>query len=132
MAITGNGINDAPALATTDIGWQRENAAPGTRDRTFALIALSTGVVTAFAVDVLSLGAQGQVIGGDLTGIGFLGAGVILRLGTGQVRGLTTASIWDVSGLSVLIGEGHSHVAILLAALALINLMWRKCPRSPA
>jgi len=79
------------------IGWQRENSGAPAGDRTFALIALGTTVLTAFALEQFPQGAA-RVIAGIVTGIGFLGAGVILRLSTGEVHGLTTAAgIWAVT-----------------------------------
>jgi putative Mg2+ transporter-C (MgtC) family protein len=52
-----------------------------------------------------------------VTGIGFLGAGVIFRTG-GSVRGLTTAaSIWMVAALGVLAGQGLYWVASFVTVL---------------
>ncbi len=59
---------------------------------------------------------------GILTGIGFLGAGVIFKEGP-TVRGLTTAaSIWITSGIGILIGIGFYLPAILAAILTLCVL----------
>lgn len=57
-----------------------------------------------------------------VTGIGFLGAGVILKEGA-SVRGLTTAAtLWVVAGLGMAFGMGHFSLGILSTALALISL----------
>ena len=110
------------------IGWEREDSGAPAGDRTFAPIAVGTTVLTAFALDTFHEGAD-RVIGGAVTGIGFLGTGVILRQSTGEVRGLTTAAgIWALTGLSVLIGAGRYLIAILLAALVLVILMWEDMP----
>lgn len=75
----------------------------------------STGVVR-FAVD------PGRVAAGIVTGIGFLGAGAILRAGD-VVRGITTAGcIWFVAGLGIAIGEGLYLLATMCTALALAVL----------
>jgi putative Mg2+ transporter-C (MgtC) family protein len=59
---------------------------------------------------------------GIMTGIGFLGAGVIFKEGL-NVRGLTTAaSIWITAGIGILFGIGFYFPAILATALALIIL----------
>jgi putative Mg2+ transporter-C (MgtC) family protein len=59
---------------------------------------------------------------GIMTGIGFLGAGVIFKKGL-NVRGLTTAaSIWITAAIGILFGIGFYFPAIFATALALITL----------
>jgi putative Mg2+ transporter-C (MgtC) family protein len=59
---------------------------------------------------------------GIMTGIGFLGAGVIMREGL-TVRGLTTAaSIWITAAIGILIGVGFYFPAGIATALTLIAL----------
>lgn len=61
-----------------------------------------------------------QIIQGVVTGIGFLGAGVIMKEGF-SIRGLSTAaSIWTTSSIGVLIGVGFYAAAILSTLLVLI------------
>jgi putative Mg2+ transporter-C (MgtC) family protein len=61
-----------------------------------------------------------RVIGAILTGIGFLGAGIIVQTGL-NVRGLTTAaSIWASSGIGILVGVGFYLAAIALTTLIVI------------
>jgi putative Mg2+ transporter-C (MgtC) family protein len=58
-----------------------------------------------------------KVVGAILTGIGFLGAGLIVRTGF-SVRGLTTAaSIWGAAAIGILTGTGFLVTAIGLTAL---------------
>jgi putative Mg2+ transporter-C (MgtC) family protein len=65
-----------------------------------------------------------RVIQGIVTGIGFLGAGVIVKDGL-TISGLTTAaSIWAASCIGVLVGVGFYGAAILLAALSSATMMW--------
>jgi putative Mg2+ transporter-C (MgtC) family protein len=67
--------------------------------------------------------AIGRVVQGILTGIGFLGAGVILRDPAGHVTGLTTAAtIWICAVLGIVCGLGYwsiMAIALGLTALAL-------------
>ena len=57
-----------------------------------------------------------------VTGVGFLGAGAILRSGTG-VRGLTTAaSIWVVAAIGMITGFGYFTIGIFTTALVVITL----------
>lgn len=59
---------------------------------------------------------------GIMTGIGFLGAGVIMREGL-TIRGLTTAaSIWMTASIGILIGVGFYFPAIVATALTLVTL----------
>ncbi len=74
---------------------------------------------------VFSDGAQvdpGRLAAGIITGIGFLGAGTILRVGD-WVRGLTTAaSIWFVAALGIAAGEGLYVLAIGATAIGFMVL----------
>lgn len=64
----------------------------------------------------------GRIAAGIITGIGFLGAGTIMRMGD-MVRGLTTASgIWFIAALGVMIGGGHLGLAGLGTILGLVIL----------
>jgi putative Mg2+ transporter-C (MgtC) family protein len=65
----------------------------------------------------------GRIAAGIVTGIGFLGAGAIIRIGD-LVRGLTTAGcIWFVAALGITIGQGLYALAIVSTVLALIVLL---------
>ncbi len=58
-----------------------------------------------------------------ITGIGFIGAGTILRSGA-SIRGLTTAgSIWVCAGIGMAIGVGYYNPALLATAITLISLL---------
>src|SRR5262245_58257432 len=63
-----------------------------------------------------------HVIGSILTGIGFLGAGIIVQSGM-NVRGLTTAAtIWGSSAIGILVGVGFYVPAISLTALFIVSV----------
>lgn len=65
-----------------------------------------------------------RVIQGIVTGVGFLGAGVIMKEGL-NISGLTTAaSIWSSSAIGVLVGVGFYAAAILLTMLSAALMMW--------
>jgi len=65
-----------------------------------------------------------RVIQGIVTGVGFLGAGVIMREGL-NINGLTTAaSIWASSAIGVMVGIGFFGAAILLSLLSASLMMW--------
>lgn len=59
-----------------------------------------------------------------VSGIGFLGAGTILREGA-SIRGLTTAaSLWVVAGIGLAVGSGYYTGALLTTALVVLSLLW--------
>ena len=61
---------------------------------------------------------------GIVTGVGFLGAGVIMKEGL-NISGLTTAaSIWASSAIGIMVGIGFFGAAILLALLSAALMMW--------
>jgi putative Mg2+ transporter-C (MgtC) family protein len=65
----------------------------------------------------------GRVAAGVITGIGFLGAGTIIRVGIEQ-RGLTTAAlIWFVAALGIAIGAGLYVLSILATVFALVVVL---------
>jgi putative Mg2+ transporter-C (MgtC) family protein len=72
----------------------------------------------------MSLEGLSRVIQGIITGIGFIGAGSILKLSEEHaIRGLTTsASIWVTAAVGVAVGLGSVGVALLGTLLALIIL----------
>ena len=70
----------------------------------------------------MSLADPTRVVQGVVTGIGFLGAGVIMRDGL-SISGLTTAaSIWAASAIGVLLGVGFYAAALLLALLCMASM----------
>ncbi|HEX8986421.1 MAG TPA: MgtC/SapB family protein [Rhodocyclaceae bacterium] len=65
-----------------------------------------------------------RVIQGIVTGVGFLGAGVIMKDGF-SISGLTTAaSIWAASAIGILIGVGFYAAGIMLAVMSAVSMMW--------
>lgn len=84
------------------------------------------GVVLFSEVSKAFVGSDPSRIAAQIvTGIGFLGAGSILRT-NGEVRGLTTAaSIWVASavGMAVSVGGAYQTLAILTTALVLVTLV---------
>ena len=64
----------------------------------------------------------GRIAAGIVTGVGFLGAGVIIKLGD-LVRGVTTAAtIWFVAALGIVLGQGFYALSIVATITALVVL----------
>ncbi|MGD0019192.1 MAG: MgtC/SapB family protein [Candidatus Limnocylindrales bacterium] len=110
------------------IGLEREIHGHQAGVRTHMLVSLGSAIFT-----VLSMYGFPQVAGAGstdpsriaaqiVTGIGFLGAGAIVKFGT-NVRGLTTAaSLWVVAAVGLAAGTGAYFVAAVGTALAMISL----------
>jgi putative Mg2+ transporter-C (MgtC) family protein len=91
--------------------------------RTIILVCLGSTIFMLIAMELRPLDADtGKIIAGIITGIGFLGAGAIIRSGP-DVHGLTTAAtIWLASGLGIAIGAGYYMLALIAAVLTLVVL----------
>jgi putative Mg2+ transporter-C (MgtC) family protein len=109
------------------VGWERESRGSHAGDRTHALVAIATAAFTAIGVEKFTEDA-GRIIQGTVTGVGFLGAGMILKEG-GQVIGLTTAAgMWAVAAIGIMIGAGEYVMGIGLTGLILLVLIKEKLP----
>jgi putative Mg2+ transporter-C (MgtC) family protein len=110
------------------IGLNRDLHHKGAGMRTFGLVALATAGVSVGALAAAGVRPDdfGRVLQGVLTGIGFLGAGVILRRpDSGRVTGLTTAAaIWFAAAIALLCGLGQFALVLLLMLLALALLLF--------
>ncbi len=117
------------------VGYERSYRGRAAGMRTYGLVCMSSCALTVVAshpeiwfaghtADMVRYTDPGRVIQGITTGIGFLGAGVIMRDGL-NISGLTTAaSIWTVAAIGVLVGMGFYGPAIALSVIATIFMMW--------
>ncbi|MGO1247763.1 MAG: MgtC/SapB family protein [Oceanisphaera sp.] len=115
----------AASLLGAIIGFQREKAGKPAGLRTHILVCLGTAVFILACSGVgMTLDAQSRVIQGVVTGIGFIGAGTILKLDSQQaIKGLTTAAgVWMTAAIGVAVGLGSLGVALLGTLFTLIIL----------
>lgn len=106
-------------------GLQRERAHQAAGLRTHMLVALGSAIFTLGPQEAgLSLTDSSRVIQGIATGIGFVGAGAILKMSDqGRIHGLTTAaSIWATAGIGMSVGLGRIWLPALGSLLALLIL----------
>jgi putative Mg2+ transporter-C (MgtC) family protein len=119
----------AALMAGAIIGYQRERAGKAAGLRTHMLVSMGTAMfVLAAAESGMQEDALSRVVQGLATGIGFLGAGAILKLESERrIRGLTTAAgIWMTAALGVAIGLGAlgtAAVGVLFAWIVLAFLI---------
>ena len=123
----------AAAGAGLALGFQREITAKPIGMRTLGLISLGAAMVTVAALRYPGLGNEPDaasrvlqgIVQGLMVGVGFIGAGVILRdTSTNKVHGLTTATtVWIAAGLGIACGLADWIVVVSGRALALIILI---------
>ncbi len=103
------------ALLGYVIGWERKILGAPVRARATALAATTAATLVALT-EAFYPDETVRVVAGVVTGIGFLGAGAILRSASGEVSGHTTAaSLWAMSTIGMAVGSGHELLGILLA-----------------
>jgi putative Mg2+ transporter-C (MgtC) family protein len=115
----------AALLAGAVIGYQRERSGKAAGLRTHMLVSLGTVLfVVAGAEGGMQQDAMSRVIQGLATGIGFIGAGAILKMESKrEIYGLTTAAgVWMTAAIGVAIGLGHLGTAALGAMFAWVVL----------
>ena len=111
----------AALVAGGIIGLQREVAGKAAGLRTHILVCSGTALfVLAASSTGMQQDAMSRVIQGLVTGIGFLGAGAILKVeASSQIKGLTTAAgIWMTAAVGVAIGLGHLGMAAIATVFA--------------
>lgn len=107
------------------VGWDRERENRTAGLRTFPLVSAASAAF--ILVGRESLGPRGDmhayIVQGVMTGLGFLGAGVIIRSGDDRVRGTATAiSLWSTAAMGAAIAYGRLEIALVLVAIDLIGL----------
>jgi putative Mg2+ transporter-C (MgtC) family protein len=115
----------AATLLGAVVGFQREKARKPAGLRTHILVCLGTTVFVLACSGVgMSMDGLSRVIQGIVTGIGFIGAGSILKLNEERdIQGLTTAAgVWMTAAIGVAVGLGSLGVALLSTVLTLLIL----------
>jgi putative Mg2+ transporter-C (MgtC) family protein len=117
-------------VAGAILGWEREWRQKPAGLKTHILVTLGSAAFVLAALRFFEeLGDRQtgadmmKVIGGVVGGVGFLGAGSIMRTG-GNVHGLTTAAtIWLAAAIGVAVGFGYVALAGMCVLLALLTLI---------
>ncbi|MFH0809536.1 MAG: MgtC/SapB family protein [Pseudomonadota bacterium] len=115
------------------VGGERESHGRSAGLRTHALVSLAMCLLMVISMEVpaayviRAVGSMlridpGRLAAGALAGMGFIGAGVVLK-GRGSIRGVTTAaSLWTVSAIGLSTGMGNYLLAVETCGLAVIVL----------
>ncbi len=116
------------------IGLERERNNQPAGLRTHIILCLGSALIMEISIRIAAGNPAydpGRIAAQVVSGIGFLGAGAILRMGA-SVRGLTTAaSIWTTSAIGLAVGAGYhleafSVVIIMLLSLSVLKRLSRK------
>jgi putative Mg2+ transporter-C (MgtC) family protein len=119
----------AAALVGGGIGLNRHLRHKAVGLRTLSLVACGAAglvVATLHAADGAShVDAMSRVIQGIMTGVGFIGAGVIMRNQTSdKIHGLTTAAaVWITAALGALCGIGEWKIIVTLSVIVFVVLV---------
>lgn len=104
------------------IGAEREFRSKQAGLKTMIMIGLGSTLFTILSIKI-GLGSHDRIASNIVTGIGFLGAGVIFKEDN-QVKGLTTACvIWIVAAIGMAIGAGYYEQAIGVTVVVLLALL---------
>jgi putative Mg2+ transporter-C (MgtC) family protein len=111
------------ALLGTIVGAERECRNKSAGLRTMMLICLGSSIFTIISIENSHETEVARIASNIVTGIGFIGAGAIMRDGL-SISGLTTAStIWAVAALGMAVGFGDFQMALAGTALVMIVLI---------
>ncbi|MGH9370780.1 MAG: MgtC/SapB family protein [Vicinamibacterales bacterium] len=107
------------------LGFEREVRQKSAGLRTNILIAVGSALFTLMSYELAADGNAdpARVAAQIVTGVGFLGAGAIMRTGSG-IQGLTTAAtVWVNAAVGVAAGGGEYHLAFIATAVTLVALL---------
>ena len=107
------------------VGWERERMRRPAGLRTHMLVAIGSALFVLVPQQAgVVVGDMSRVIQGIVTGVGFLGAGAIIKHASDQsVQGLTTAAgVWLTAAIGIACGMGREATAVLSTLLALAVL----------
>jgi putative Mg2+ transporter-C (MgtC) family protein len=113
------------ALLGGVLGYEREHHGKPAGLRTHILVAMGSALfVLVPQLGGMNIADMSRVIQGVIAGVGFLGAGAIIKSRSQEdVRGLTTAAgVWTTAAIGVACGLGRESTAVLSTLLALVVL----------
>lgn len=106
------------------LGFEREMRGSQAGDRTFSLVGASAAAIAA-----VTYPEAPAAVAGIVTGIGFIGGGIVLHAEGGAVKGITTAAtILASAAMGIVVGTGHLLAGVASMALILLALEIRQIP----
>lgn len=99
------------------VGWERERHGREAGVRTYGAVALGACVFALISTHITSGNNPHVIAAGVVTGVGFLGAGVIMK-DNGSIVGLTTAaSLWATASVGLAVGYGMYTLGVLVSLI---------------
>ena len=118
------------AILSGIVGFEREFHGRAAGFRTHILLCVGSTLIMLTSIHIFDVYSArvpidpARLAAGVVTGIGFMGAGTIMRY-KASVRGLTTAtSLWVVAGIGLAVGSGLYFGALITTLIAVIALMF--------
>ena len=114
------------------LGYERESVGASAGLRTHMLVSLGSALFVLIPLQAgMKIEDLSRVLQGVTAGIGFLGAGAILKLkDENDIKGLTTAaSVWLTAAVGVSAGMGREATAVLSTVFALVILALLRLPK---
>lgn len=99
------------------VGWERERHGCEAGVRTYGAVALSVCVFTLISTHISSGNNPHVIAAGVVTGVGFLGAGVIMKDNGSKVGLTTAASLWAAASVGVAVGYGMYRLGVLVSLI---------------
>ena len=122
IAFTGGFRVLIAAVLGVMLGLERQFSNKDAGLRTYALVASGSALFTVLSIEGFDAADTSRVAAQIVTGIGFLGAGLIFRRGV-NVQGLTTAAgLWSVAAIGMAAGTGLWGLAIVVTVIVLFVL----------
>lgn len=116
------------ALLGFVVGWERRAAGAPVRWQVITLTTMTSAAIAALGVEKYTFETS-RVVAGIVTGVGFLGAGLIMRSTTGEVRGLATAAgLWAMSCIGIIVGLGNEVLGMILTLVTYVIIAWGEWP----
>jgi len=129
-------------VISTFVGLERQNVGKAAGLSSHILVAMGSAGIAIMQrlmfenqielqADGILIDPEGQrVIAQVITGIGFIGAGVIIKDASQVVRGITTAAtIWFTAMVGLILGSGYILVGSILGVFVIIFILWRDLSR---
>jgi putative Mg2+ transporter-C (MgtC) family protein len=109
------------------IGWNRTRTERSAGLRTFPLVAMASCGLVQTAISIVGPDApsHANILQGIVIGVGFIGAGAIIRQGDITTGNATASSVWVVGIIGAAVGYGYYDIGIILAAANLGTLLIR-------
>ena len=112
------------------VGYERRSADKPAGLRTLSLVCLGSAMFTIISAFGFETADQSRVAAQIVTGVGFLGAGTILRSGV-TISGLTTAAtIWATAAIGMAVGSGL-YIASVSGTVLILVILYLFAPERP-